>query len=95
MITYDQLERKEPRADLIRLRSLGGAIARRSIEVVYVASNTMGRYEEAMVEGSKAYQLPLFSKIHMVQLFWFYLASGGAVVSTSSSSIRSLPLREP
>jgi glycosyltransferase involved in cell wall biosynthesis len=75
MITYDQLDKKNPRADLIRFRCLGEALERRSIEVVYVTSNERRRFEEKSREGSRVYKLPLLTSTHLVQLpcFYFFL----------------------
>lgn len=73
MITYDQFDKKNPRADLIRFRCLGEALERRSIEVVYITSNERGRFEEKSHEGSRVYKLPLLWNTHLAQLPCFYL----------------------
>lgn len=72
MITHDQLEKRNPRADLIRFKSLGKTLAKRSIDVVYITSGERRRYEEGAYEGSKVYKVPLFSRSNMIQLFFFY-----------------------
>jgi glycosyltransferase involved in cell wall biosynthesis len=71
MITHDQIERKNPRADLIRFRSLGESLSRASHEIVFVTLNDKGRYEKDYYEGSKAYKIPLLSKTKWVQLICF------------------------
>jgi glycosyltransferase involved in cell wall biosynthesis len=71
MITHDQIGRKNPRADLIRFRSLGESLSKASVEIVFVTLNEKGRYEENDYEGSKAYKIPLLSKIKWIQLIGF------------------------
>ena len=73
MITHDQLEKRNPRADLIRFKSLGKTLAKRSIDVVYITSGERRRYEEGAYEGSKVYKVPLFARSNMIQLFFFYI----------------------
>jgi glycosyltransferase involved in cell wall biosynthesis len=73
MITYDQLEKRNPRADLIRFKSLGKTLAKRSIDVVYITSSEKRRYEEGAYEGSKVYKVPLFARSNIIQLFFFYI----------------------
>lgn len=75
MITYDQIEKRNPRADLIRFKSLGKALYQQSIDVVYIASGDRRRYEEGDFEGVKAYKIPLFSRSNMIQLLIFYIFS--------------------
>lgn len=71
MISHDQIERKDPRADLIRFKSLGEGLSRGSNEVVFITLNGKGRYEEGYHKGSKVYKIPLWSKVKMIQLFCF------------------------
>jgi len=71
MITHDQIGRKNPRADLIRFRSLGESLSKASHDIVFVTLNDKGRYEEGYYEGSKAYKIPLLSKIKWIQLICF------------------------
>jgi len=73
MIIHDQLEKRNPRADLIRFKSLGKALARCSIDVVYITSNERWRYEEGDYEGAKVYKVPLFARSNMIQLLFFYI----------------------
>jgi glycosyltransferase involved in cell wall biosynthesis len=73
MITHDQLEKKSPGADLIRFKCIGEALARNSIEVVYVVTNEKERFEEGFYKGSKIYKIPFVTRIRMIQLFCFYL----------------------
>lgn len=73
MITHDQLEKINPRADLIRFKSLGKALNKQSIDVVYITSGERRRYEEGDFEGAKVYKVPLFSTSNMIQLFFFYI----------------------
>jgi glycosyltransferase involved in cell wall biosynthesis len=71
MITHDQIGRRDPRADLIRFKSLGEGLSRGSNEVVLITLNGKGRYEEGYHKGSKVYKIPLLSKVKMIQLFCF------------------------
>jgi len=71
MITHDQIERKNPRADLIRFSSLGESLSKASNEIVFITLNDKGRYEEGYYEGSKVYKIPLLSKIKGIQLICF------------------------
>lgn len=71
MITHDQIERKDPRADLIRFKCLGENLAKTSMDVIFITLNDKGRYEEGYHKGSKVYKVPLLSKIRMIQLFCF------------------------
>lgn len=73
MITHDQIEKKFPKADLIRFKCLGEALAKRSIEVVYVSSNENIRFEESFYKGSKVYKIPFVTRIRMIQVFFFYI----------------------
>ena len=73
MITPDQIEKKSPRADLIRFRCLGETLARNSIEVVYVATNEKGRFEEGFYKSSKVYKIPFLTRVRIIQLLCFYL----------------------
>ncbi len=73
MITYDQIEKRFPRADLIRFKCLGESVIKNSIEVVYVASNEKGRFEEGFYKGAKVYKIPFVTKIRVIQVFCFYL----------------------
>lgn len=73
MITHDHLGKECPRADLIRFKSLGEALRKRSIDLVYVASNERARFEEGFYKGSKIYKVPFISGVPMIQLLCFYL----------------------
>ena len=73
MITHDQLEKKSPKADLIRFKCLGETLAKSSIEVVYVATNGKGRFEEGFYKGSKVFKIPFVTQIRMIQVFCFSL----------------------
>lgn len=73
MITYDQIEKKFPRADLIRFKCLGESLVKNSIEVVYVTLNEKGRFEEGFHKGAKVYKIPLVTQIRVIQVFCFYL----------------------
>jgi len=73
MITYDQFEKKYPRADLIRFKCLGEALRKKSIEVVYISSNESIRFEESVYKGSKIYKIPFVTRIRIIQVFCFYL----------------------
>ncbi len=73
MITHDQFDKKYPNADLIRFKCLGESLTKSSIEVVYVASNEKGRFEEDFYKGSKIYKIPFVTQIRMFQMLWFYL----------------------
>ena len=73
MITHDQFEKKYPRADLIRFKCLGESLQKNSIEVVYVASNDRGRFEESFYKGSKVFKVPFVSRVRMIQILCFYL----------------------
>jgi glycosyltransferase involved in cell wall biosynthesis len=72
MITHDQIERNAPGADLIRFRCLGESLRKHSFEVVYIACNERGRYEESLYQGSKIYKVPFVSRVRMIQLLCFY-----------------------
>jgi glycosyltransferase involved in cell wall biosynthesis len=71
MIAHDQIERSNPRADLIRFRSLGKTLARRSIDVLFVTLNDKARYEEGYYKSSKIYKIPRVSTIKLIQLICF------------------------
>jgi glycosyltransferase involved in cell wall biosynthesis len=71
MITHDQIGRINPRADLIRFKSLGESLSKASDEVIFISLNNKGRYEEDYYDGSKAYKIPLLSKIKLIQLICF------------------------
>jgi len=71
MIAHDQIEKSNPRADLIRFRSLGETLARRSIDVVFVTLNDKARYEEGYYKSSKIYKIPRVSTIKLIQLICF------------------------
>lgn len=71
MIAHDQIEKNNPRADLIRFRSLGETLARRSIDVVFVTLNDKARYEEGYYKSSKIYKIPEVSTIKLIQLICF------------------------
>jgi len=72
MITHDQFEKKDPRADLIRFKCLVESCVKHSMHVVCVASNERGRFEEGFYHGSKVLKIPCVSKIRVVQLVCFY-----------------------
>ncbi len=72
MITHDRIDKKNPRADLIRFNSLGKALYKQSVDVVYITSGEKWRYEEGTLEGVKIYKVPLFSKSNLIQLLFFY-----------------------
>ena len=72
MITHDQFEKKDPRADLIRFKCLVESCVKHSIHVVCVTSNERARFEESSYQGSKVVKIPCVSKILMVQLVCFY-----------------------
>ena len=71
MITHDQLERSDPKADLIRFRSLGETLANQPIDLVFIGLNDKRRYEEGYYKGSKVYRIPMLSRRKMLQLFYF------------------------
>ena len=73
MITHDQFEKKDPRADLIRFKSLGKALSVSCAEVVVIGTNDRMRYEERRSSEGNLCKVPLFSKNHFVQLVGFYL----------------------
>ena len=72
MITHDQFEKEDPRADLIRFKCLVESCVKHSIHVVCVTSNERARFEESSYQGSKVVKVPCVSKILMVQLVCFY-----------------------
>jgi glycosyltransferase involved in cell wall biosynthesis len=72
MVTHDQIGRKNPRADLIRFRSLGESLSKASNEIIFITLNDKGRFEEDYYEGSKAYKIPLLSKAKLIQLVCFH-----------------------
>jgi len=73
MITHDQSEKKNPKADIIRFMCLGESFVKHSIDVVYVTSNEKFRFEEGSYKGSKIFKIPFISSIPLIQLLWFYL----------------------
>lgn len=73
MLTHDQFEKKNPRADLIRFKNLGKALAKRSIDVIYITSNEKRRYEEGFYEGAKVYKIPSLTNSSLIQPFLFCL----------------------
>jgi glycosyltransferase involved in cell wall biosynthesis len=73
MITHDQFGKECPRADLIRFKSLGEALRKHSIDVVYVASNERARFEESFYKGAKVYKIPFVTRIRIIQVVCFYL----------------------
>lgn len=73
MITYDQLEKKCPRADLIRFKCLGESFVKHSIDVVYITSNKKAQFEEGSFKGSKIFKIPFISRVPLIQLLCFYL----------------------
>jgi len=100
MITHDQFEKEDPRADLIRFKCLVESCVKHSIHVVCVTSNERARFEESSYQGSKVVKVPCVSKILMVQLvcFYFFLLpvllrmrqQGGFMSSLSTRSSRFL-----
>ena len=75
MITHDCLEKKDPRADLIRFKNIGKILAQRSIEVFYIVSNQKPIYEKGTYNGSKVYKIPRLIKMNILQMFFFQLFS--------------------
>jgi glycosyltransferase involved in cell wall biosynthesis len=71
MITHDQIERGNPRADLIRFISLGETLARHSIDVVFVTLNDKAVYERSYYRNSEVYKIPILSRIKLIQLLCF------------------------
>lgn len=71
MIAHDQVENTEPRADLIRFKSLGESLAKSYADVVLITLNDKGRYEKGDYRGLKVYKVPLLSRIKMIQLIVF------------------------
>jgi glycosyltransferase involved in cell wall biosynthesis len=73
MINHDCFDRKDPRADLIRFKSLGEALSKIFIDVVYITSNQKWLYEKNSYHGSKIYKVPRLSKSKIIQLIFFYI----------------------
>ncbi len=71
MMTHDRFDKPNPRADLIRFKSIGEALAKQLIDVVYITSNEKRRYEVDTYKGSKVYKIPLFSTSNLIQLIFF------------------------
>jgi glycosyltransferase involved in cell wall biosynthesis len=71
MITHDQIEKKNPRADLVRFRSLGETLARYSIDVVFVTLNDKAGYERGYYRNSEVYKIPMLSRMKLIQLICF------------------------
>lgn len=73
MITHDQFEKKYPRADLIRFRSLGEALVNNSNEVVYISLNKNYKFEEGLYKRSIIYKIPCITQNRIIHLICFYL----------------------
>lgn len=71
MITHDQIEKKNPRADLVRFRSLGETLARNSVDVVFVTLNDKAGYERGHYRNSEVYKIPILSRMKLIQLICF------------------------
>lgn len=71
MIAHDQIEKNNPRADLIRFRSIGETLAKKTFDVVFITLNDKGKLEEGYYKGLKVYKIPLLSKIRIIQLMGF------------------------
>lgn len=71
MIAHDQIERSNPRADLVRFKCLGEALALHSIDVVFFTLNDKCRYEEGYYKSSKVYKIPALSRIKFIRLICF------------------------
>jgi glycosyltransferase involved in cell wall biosynthesis len=71
MIAHDQIEKDNPRADLIRFRSVGETLAKHGFDVIFITLNDKGQHQEGYYKGSKVYKIPLLSKIRIIQLIGF------------------------
>jgi glycosyltransferase involved in cell wall biosynthesis len=71
MIAHDQIERSNPRADLVRFKCLGEALSLHSIDVVFFTLNDKCRYEEGYYKSSKVYKIPALSRIKFIRLICF------------------------
>jgi glycosyltransferase involved in cell wall biosynthesis len=71
MIAHDQIEKNNPRADLVRFRCLGETLTKHSIDVVFVTLNNTFTYEEGYYRSLKVYKIPVLSRIKLIQLICF------------------------
>jgi len=71
MIAHDQIEKNNPRADLIRFRSIGETLAKKTFDVIFITLNDKGKLEEGQYKGLKVYKIPLLSRVRMIQLIGF------------------------
>jgi len=71
MIAHDQIEKSNPRADLIRFRCIGEIVAKKTFDVIFITLNDKGKLEEGQYKGLKVYKIPLISRIRMIQLIGF------------------------